>query len=288
MNAVPASPYAAGGYPQLRPYASDRSRAEASLHTRAVALSKLGDDITDGKLRGPRTAERPGELAMAEALAELRARAPPRVPCAASAPSGKPAARVAALQAAAAADKRRELERRLTAERVEAEQLRCTVALLDSAQSETLAELQTAVRGREAVEAEVEALRVRLAELETAAATSADRQVGRQKERDRLAAELAAERFAHGQLQVRARALELELREARRSEKAHAADVADLEVRFGDLKMHFMKLERSQTGVEATRETYAQLLQAERLSSVQLMERLARVEEACDERSQPY
>ena len=53
MNAVPASPHAAGGYPQLRPYASDRSRAEASLHTRAVALSKLGDDITDGKLRGP-------------------------------------------------------------------------------------------------------------------------------------------------------------------------------------------------------------------------------------------
>ena len=53
MNAVPTSPYAAGGYPQLRPYASDRSRAEASLHTRAVALSKLGDDITDGKLRGP-------------------------------------------------------------------------------------------------------------------------------------------------------------------------------------------------------------------------------------------
>ena len=112
--------------------------------------------------------------------------------------------------------------------------------------------------------------------------------MGRQKERDRLAAELAAERFAQGQLQARARALELELREARRSETAHAADVADLEVRFGDLKLHFMKLERSQTGVEATRETYTQLLQAERLSSVQLVERLARVEEACDERSQPY
>jgi hypothetical protein len=38
--------------------------------------------------------------------------------------------------------------------------------------------LQTAVRGREAAEAEAEARRVRLAELETAAATSAGRQVG--------------------------------------------------------------------------------------------------------------